>query len=47
MYSIKFIKRICIRKSSKHFGKRMLIIHLLKNGGIYKWLTIYLWKVRK
>ncbi len=45
MYSIKIIKRICIKKDDKHFGKRMLIIHLLKDKKIYKWFNIYLWKI--
>lgn len=43
-YSIKIVKRICIKKDDKNFGRRMLIVHLLKNKAVYKWFCIYLWK---
>lgn len=45
-YSIKIVKRICIKKDDKNFGRRMLIVHLLKDKLVFKWFYIFLWKVR-
>lgn len=45
-YSIRIAKRICIKKGDKHFGRRMFIIHLLKNKRVYKWFSIYPWRIK-
>jgi hypothetical protein len=45
-YSLLFIYKIFIRKNHKWFGKRIIIVHLLKNNFTYKWTYIPLWKAR-
>lgn len=45
-YQLLVLNRICIRKDHKWFGRRWLIVHILKDNCNWKWFYIPLWKYK-